>query len=94
MNEYDKQCLYCSDCREKEKVKARMGRVKDLGISLEEFEKQLKEKKVTKCKSRKVENKEKSEITILKKNPDKPITLIKNMSADEKHSYYRDLYNR
>lgn len=94
LNEYDKQCHYCSDCRGKEKVKAHMRRAEDLGISLEEFEKQLKEKKVTQCKSRKVENKEKSKITILKKNPDKPITLIKNMSADEKHSYYRDLYNR
>jgi hypothetical protein len=94
LNSYDKQCLYCSDCREKEKVKAHMRRAKDLGISLEEFEKQLKEKKVTQCKSRKTENKEKSEITILKKNPDKPVTLIKNMSADEKHSYYKDLYNR
>lgn len=94
LNDYDKQCLYCSDCRKKEKVKAHMKRAKDLGISLEEFEKQLKEKKVTRCKSRKTENKEKSETTILKKNPDKPVTLIKNMSADDKHSYYKDLYNR
>lgn len=94
LNEYDKQCHYCSDCREKEKVKAHIRRAKDLGISLEEFEKQLKEKKVTQCKSKKTENRKKSETTILKKNPDKPVTLIKNMSADEKHSYHKDFYNR
>ena len=94
LNEYAKQCHYCTSCREKKRVKAHIRRAEDLGISLEEFEKQLKEKKVTRSKYRKFTDNLESKTTILKKNPDKPITLVKNMSTEERHSYYKDLYNR